>query len=231
MYMENENKIGRPKQTEDVLIFRSRFISLVGSDSTQEEIAAKVGTSRQNVGNWLSGKGRPDILMLTKIAKAYNVSADYLLGLTDIKSVNADLSAACKYTGLSEEAVKKLHSSPAIFPYGDKAVNCLLISLSIGFFSDCFNDLILNSDHILLSLEKINAIDMNDKNNVPDFIKAANEVMEYEDKFDICYLRLERMFRQFLDSFDIRNKANDYSAKRENINKYYREIKNNSSEK
>ena len=37
-------------------VFIDRFNEIVGADATQEEIAQKIGTSRQNVGNWLSGK-------------------------------------------------------------------------------------------------------------------------------------------------------------------------------
>ena len=66
-------------------IFQERFRELVGDTATQEEIAKKVNTSRQNVGNWLKGKSKPDIYALAEIAKGYNVSTDYLLGLKNIK--------------------------------------------------------------------------------------------------------------------------------------------------
>ena len=89
--------------------FQERFIKLVGEKATHEEIAQIVHTSRQNVGNWLSGKTKPDINALANIARGYNVSTDYLLGLTDIKTNDTDLKAVCEYTGLSEEAAEKLH--------------------------------------------------------------------------------------------------------------------------
>lgn len=72
-------------KTDDIMvIFQKRFKELVGK-STQEEVAKKVNTSRQNVSNWLNGKSRPDIHTLAEISKGYHASADYLLGLTDIK--------------------------------------------------------------------------------------------------------------------------------------------------
>jgi hypothetical protein len=37
------------------------------------------------------------------------VSADWLLGLSDTQSPDADVQQVCKYTGLSEEAVHQLH--------------------------------------------------------------------------------------------------------------------------
>ena len=71
-------------------VFKDRFNEIVGSDATQEEIAQKIGTSRQNVGNWLSGRSKPDILALKNIAQAYDVSTNYLLGISDVKTSDAE---------------------------------------------------------------------------------------------------------------------------------------------
>ena len=71
-------------------VFKDRFNEIVGADATQEEIAQKIGTSRQNVGNWLSGRSKPDILALKNIAQAYDVSTDYLLGISDVKTSDAE---------------------------------------------------------------------------------------------------------------------------------------------
>ena len=89
-------------------VFIDRFNEIVGADATQEEIAQKIGTSRQNVGNWLSGKSKPDINMLAKIATAYEVSTDYLLGISDVKTSDAEKKAACEYTHLTDEAIDGL---------------------------------------------------------------------------------------------------------------------------
>ena len=45
------------------------------------------------------------------LAKTFGVSTDYFLGLSDIKSPDADIQAICTYTGLSEKAVKQLHEN------------------------------------------------------------------------------------------------------------------------
>lgn len=84
--------------------FQERFKELVGDTATQEEIAGKVNTSRQNVGNWLNGKSKPDIYALAEISKGYGVSVDWLLGLTDVKTNDTTLSGVCEYTGLNEKA-------------------------------------------------------------------------------------------------------------------------------
>ena len=91
-------------------VFQMRFKEIVGDKARQEEIAKRIGTSRQNIGNWLSGKAKPDIYSLAKIAKEYEISTDWILGLTDIKSPQTDIRLICRYTGLSEESVNSLHN-------------------------------------------------------------------------------------------------------------------------
>lgn len=55
---------------------------------TQQELAIVCGVQRQSVSLWYNGITRPDILALVKIAEYLNVSADYLLGLTECRQPN-----------------------------------------------------------------------------------------------------------------------------------------------
>lgn len=99
------NKGGRPTRKKNP--FTDIFTKLVG-DETQQEIADRIGVSRQNIGKWLSGNTTPDIETLCKIAAAYNVSTDYLLGLTDIPSSSTNVRTACEVTGLSQKSIDNL---------------------------------------------------------------------------------------------------------------------------
>ena len=45
---------------------------------------------------------------LYKLAEYYNVSTDYLLGRTDVKTPDTELKTVCEVTNLSESAVKKI---------------------------------------------------------------------------------------------------------------------------
>ena len=64
----------------------------------------------QTLGRYENGNRNPDSEMITALADYYGVSADYLLGRTDIKTADKDLQFVCEYTGLSEEAVENLKS-------------------------------------------------------------------------------------------------------------------------
>ena len=77
---------------------------------SQEELAEKVYVTRQTISNWQLGESVPDIVKLTEIAKYFNVSTDYLLGISDTKSLDVTARAAVEYTGLTESAVEKLNA-------------------------------------------------------------------------------------------------------------------------
>ena len=76
---------------------------------TQEEIADFLNCGRATVTNYESGRRSPDYDTLIKLAKKYNVTTDYLLGLTGAETTDKDKRYICDYTGLSEKSVDVLH--------------------------------------------------------------------------------------------------------------------------
>ncbi|MDO4903456.1 MAG: helix-turn-helix transcriptional regulator [Limosilactobacillus sp.] len=59
---------------------------------TQTELAHAINASQQAVTKWENGYSEPTSSMVYTLAKYFNVSADYLLGNTDVKLPNKDLS-------------------------------------------------------------------------------------------------------------------------------------------
>ena len=88
-------------------IFCSRLKALRGNTS-QEDLAAEIRETRAIVRNWELGKSEIKHPALKKLAEHFHVSADYLLGLTDVKTEDRDLRFVCDYLGLSEETVKAM---------------------------------------------------------------------------------------------------------------------------
>lgn len=50
---------------------------------TQAEFAKKINVKQGQVSEWLHGKAKPGYDTLKQMATAFNISADYFLGITD----------------------------------------------------------------------------------------------------------------------------------------------------
>ena len=75
-----------------------------------EKITEKYVTiQRQTISLYMNGQSKPDTERLTAIAKVLDVSADWLLGLSDIQSQDGNVKQVRKYTGLSQVAIERLH--------------------------------------------------------------------------------------------------------------------------
>lgn len=87
-------------------IFMER-LNLLRGEMTYEKFAKKLGISKPTMGFYLSGQRIPDALTLRDIANKCDVSADYLLGLSDAADVkNKDIG---KKLGLNDESIHVLH--------------------------------------------------------------------------------------------------------------------------
>lgn len=100
--------MARKTVTDDFKVFSERLSVLMKERGiTQEKLANDLGIKRQTVGLYKSGQSTPDAAQLRNIAIFFNVSSDWLLGLTDFrKQDNARVSA--RDLGLSEQAIEVL---------------------------------------------------------------------------------------------------------------------------
>ena len=90
-------------------VFPSRLRGLIESRKTTITALANVlKISRQSVSQYQDGTGQPNVDKLCKIAQHFNVSTDYLVGLSSIPSTNNDTRDICERTGLSEHTVSSL---------------------------------------------------------------------------------------------------------------------------
>jgi transcriptional regulator with XRE-family HTH domain len=69
--------------------FQKRFAELrVKHDMSQEEFAQFLNMSRPTIGFYENGDRIPDALTLKNISVKCGVSSDYLLGLSDVKTID-----------------------------------------------------------------------------------------------------------------------------------------------
>lgn len=91
--------------------FSKRFLELrKKSGMRQQELGAALGISRGAISYYEKGERVPDIEILSRISKFFNVSCDYLLGITDIETLDVDTKGISIKTGLQEKSIETLNS-------------------------------------------------------------------------------------------------------------------------
>ena len=79
------------------------------SGKSQKECADELGVSNSKYNKWENGVNSPDYETLCELARFYNTTTDYLLGMTDVKTTDTSIKAMCEYTGLSQNSIEQLH--------------------------------------------------------------------------------------------------------------------------
>lgn len=94
--------------------FAKRFQQLLkerkeASGLTLRELAKDLDVSLGILSDWQNGKKIPRMDSVIRLAQYFNVTTDYLLGLTDVRTTDSSVRVAAEYTGLMEEAITFLH--------------------------------------------------------------------------------------------------------------------------
>lgn len=77
---------------------------------SQDDLAILLGCSQSTINNYENGKHEPDINMLISMARYFNVSVDYLIGNTEIRTPldDGDIQLAHKINRLQEPEIIQL---------------------------------------------------------------------------------------------------------------------------
>lgn len=68
---------------------------------TQTDVAKKLGITRSSVNAWEMGISVPSTQYIVELAQLFNVSSDYLLGISKTSTINVN--------GLSEEEIASIY--------------------------------------------------------------------------------------------------------------------------
>lgn len=90
---------------------------------SQKALAEELGVLPNVISYFCKGTRTPNTEQIIKIAKFFNVSTDYLLGLTDVKSTNTSIKDICEYTGLNEKSIYRI-SKLTSAPKGEELLKC-----------------------------------------------------------------------------------------------------------
>ena len=99
-------------------------ILLEENNKKQKELAQYLNVTDNTISYYCSGKRTPNLEQIKKIAIFFNTTADFLIGLTNVKSVETDMKSICDYTGLAEDAVNIITRTEKKHP---ELIECLNI--------------------------------------------------------------------------------------------------------
>lgn len=105
---------------------------------SQQTLANTLGIAKSTVGYWENGDSLPDAQSLAALADLYGVSADYMLGRSDVKSTEMSIQEICDSTGLREGTVELLMElQQSVAAQGDESPKDMLILGAVDLLMQC----------------------------------------------------------------------------------------------
>ena len=84
------------------------------------DVVSNTGISMTKLSNILTGDaGNLGAESIIALAKHFNVSSDWLLGLSDVRSADTGMREVCEYTGLPEKAVEYIRKAKLDAEYSE----------------------------------------------------------------------------------------------------------------
>ena len=121
---------------------------------SQRTQADNINIDVSSLSNYANGKQLPTAEILFKIAKYYNCSMDFLLGINNIRNIDCEEIAISKKLGLSEKSIEKLKKYHEDYFFKDfkymQLINFLIENIT-------YDDLKI-FDRFLFSKDKITTI-------------------------------------------------------------------------
>lgn len=167
----------------------------------QKDLAKYLDVNSNVVSYWCNGTRKPNIEQIIQIAKYFNVTTDYLLGVSRNKTTDIELAAVSEYVKLKDETVKTLHSGCSFAPsFLDFALNSdnrdLFSDVCENFLDYCravSNLIIYRLDFLCEPLPPINT--------ETDIFRIINKKKQIEEKIDLEEYRTEKMFIKLLSQY------------------------------
>ena len=183
--------------------FPERLRELIESKKTTiTALANELHISRQAVSQYADGSTQPNLERLVEIAKYFNVSTDWLLGLTDELSTDVDAQRVRRITGLSADAVEKLskikNKRPQIDVINFLITNHKLIRMITNYFSDFIISKCKEKPYKYIPLK---AGSLYSYRNDVHFAASIRALQKSRDEFKEKYKEDDEFIKQTLQSF------------------------------
>ena len=207
--------MARPSRvsTPTTKAFAERLSDLVQIKKSEglshDEISRQIGVSSGVLSEWMSDNKTASIENLAKLSKYFGVSADYLLGLSDVQTADVDVRAVCENVGLSETTCDwlfTLYLEPSIQESVLKGLNTLLEC-------DEFENLCLSINEMAEAIKILpdnSKWEPADRRKIIDYIYSENENVESNtmglyriiNKWESVYFYKATIKEQFSDISD-----------------------------
>lgn len=192
--MENETKVKNN--------FKERFADLrAKSGLSQSKLGKELLLSPATIGYYENGSRLPDIEIAARIAQYFDVSADYLLGLSNAKSVKQDMKTACETTGLTQKAIENIQHIFSLFDT-DSASGKAEESIFIDFLeSSFFASMILNFTESVLFKVKIEVVSENASIMQEVFAEVLEQEIQSGKKANVALEQVKKSEKSVLSEW------------------------------
>ena len=103
------SQYNKPTLTMGERLKDARTVHNKHGKETTSAVAKAAGVSKSTLSEIENDRRDPGARIIAELARHYGVSADYLLGLSDVITPDTTAQAVIAYTGLSEDNVLTLH--------------------------------------------------------------------------------------------------------------------------
>lgn len=195
----------------------SRIKSLRESNSeTQEHLAKLLDVKRQIISYYENGTRVPNLEHLIILARHYETSTDYLLGLTSAQSTDKDVQFVCEYLHLDESAVNTLHGW-----YSSSVIEMLNFSIGSIAYLDFqnFAHQYVEYKHILSELVEFKERLIKDESVYPYSIKSKEKVYDQysqlNDGLMLTEFKLQKCAKDLLERYIKEKREKDNAIDKE----------------
>lgn len=185
----------------------------------QYDLAEKIGITRQAISQYCNGLTLPNADKIVEMAKFFDVSTDYLLGVSTCRKADTELKAICDYTGLSEESINLLHifSKKKRLEFEGFFVTPYLSNMPRYRAADFFSASSFFNNFIIFASKHGIGTGLNILKNADDFLYALLQEKTIDDGYSKQHCQDERFAALFKIQKDFCFFIEDYFEHRANL--------------
>lgn len=113
-----------PNRTDSVLGKRLKIL-MNKHEINQNQLAEKLNVTKSTISGWMKADSIQSSYIVA-LSKLFDVTSDYLLGLSNTSLKNNDVKSVCDLTGLSDAAVVEIIATHNVYPEYIDSLNYLI---------------------------------------------------------------------------------------------------------